>query len=126
MERAAFARGQTALRDGVGHAAAIDRINRPRRGHVRLRPANAAGAKWHRFHGWRGAQPEERRGYTAKGTNRGWVRVSGVPGGFARVYPPSGEVRGNSRVAPDHPAQPAFLPRSHEPDTPRDRGWHLC
>ena len=68
----------------------------------------------------RHGQPKERRVRARQKAHRRKLRVSRLPGIHARLHSPSHQGGGNSRAAPDHAAQSAFLFKSDEPGAHRN------
>jgi tRNA-guanine transglycosylase len=97
---------------GLG-TAAIDRVDRARRGHVRRASRHAARAATNRFHGRRHALNLKNAEFTLQKDQWKKAVFVGVPQIYARLHPAFGQVRGDSWVAFAHDPQPAFLPRSH-------------
>ena len=75
MGGAVLAREQATLRDGTWHAAATAGVGRARDGHVRLRVADAPGAKWNSIHRVGHDQFKKRRVHSGQESDRRKLRV---------------------------------------------------
>ena len=106
-DRAVPAGEPAALRDGPGHAGADGRAGRARRGHVRLRAADARGAQRHGLHAQGQHQHQGRRLQGGLPADRGRLRLLRLPAFHPRLSAAPAQRGRNPRPAdverPQHP-----------------------